>query len=324
MTSLANVKKKTVQFYRNFREFTGGHLKHWHYFNHTYYSANHLPYIYFGSSTVWTVRNPWRHLRQCFKSQCSVPDQPLQSPDVLFVEGVSDWPVVQKTYPNLQRIPIINLVQHVRHADPKDPRYEFLRQRAIRLCVSSEVKIALAKTKRANGQLITIPCGMDMTALPAPLAQKPTDICIAALKNPALGQRLQRQLKQTGHQVDLLWGRVSRSHFLSKINQAKISIFLPWQTEGFYLPALEGMALNTLVICPDCIGNREFCRDGENCINPIYEENAILAAVNKALQMNAIELQAMQRKGQATVRQHSLCTERKAFLEILENLEQIW
>ena len=270
MALLIDVKNNTkaVQFYRNFREFTGGHLKHWHYFNHTYHSANHLPYIYFGPDTAWTTRNPWQHLQQRSGSKLCAPNQPLQSPDILFVEGVSDWPVVQKAYSNIVQMPVINLIQHVRHADPQDPRYEFLSQRAIRLCVSSEVEAALRATKKVNGPMMTIPCGMDVTALPPPLAQKPTDICIAALKNPELGRRLQQQLKQTGHRVSLIEGRVARSHFLSKINQAKISVFLPWQTEGFYLPALEGMALNTLVICPDCVGNREFCRDQENCLNP--------------------------------------------------------
>jgi len=49
-------------------------------------------------------------------------------------------------------------------------------------------------------------------------------------------------------------------------------VFLPNQKEGegFYLPALEGMAVGTLVIFPDCIGNRSFCLSGYNCFRPDY------------------------------------------------------
>ena len=35
-----------------------------------------------------------------------------------------------------------------------------------------------------------------------------------------------------------------------------MTLFLPNQREGVYIPGLEGMALGTLVVCPDCVGNR--------------------------------------------------------------------
>ena len=36
--------------------------------------------------------------------------------------------------------------------------------------------------------------------------------------------------------------------------------------EGFCLPPLEAMAAGTPVVCTDAHGNRDFCRDGENCL----------------------------------------------------------
>ena len=315
---------KIIQFYRNFREFTGGHLKHWHYFNHVYYSASYLPYIYFGPNTIWDERTPWRHFQHCSVQGDDPPTQPLENPDVLFVEGVSDWPVVQVRYENWQHIPTINLIQHVRHADPDDPRYAFLTQRAVRLCVSEAVEVALKETKRVSGPLVTIPCGMELADLPAPLLKKQTEICIAALKNPEMGRRLRARLEQAGHEVILLEGRMGRSHFLEAVNEARVCVFLPWQTEGFYLPALEGMALDTLVICPDVRGNREFCRDGENCLSPAYTEDAIWTAIKRAMQMSEAALASMRQQGQETVRYYGLRAERRAFLEVLENLEQIW
>ena len=49
--------------------------------------------------------------------------------------------------------------------------------------------------------------------------------------------------------------------------RARVTLYLPNRLEGFYIPALEGMALGTLVVCPDSVGNRSYCRDGENCLD---------------------------------------------------------
>ena len=307
------------------RQFTGGHLKHWHYFHHTFYASDYLPYIYFGKDTVWDERNPWRYL----KTQNSYPSTPLERPDVLFVEGVSDWPIVLKTYPLLNRcqygqIPVINLIQHVRHADPNNPRYEFLTQRAIRICVSSAVQSALEATQRINGPLLTIPCAIEPANLPSPCLDKSSEVCIAALKNPELGVYLKAALEQRGSRVRLLCDRIPRSTFLEAINQAKVCIFLPWKQEGFYLPALEAMALNTLVICPDCVANRSFCQDQENCFRPAYGKTEILSAFEQARALSAEATQKILHNGQQTVAQHHLRTERAAFLELLNNVEQLW
>jgi GT2 family glycosyltransferase/glycosyltransferase involved in cell wall biosynthesis len=49
--------------------------------------------------------------------------------------------------------------------------------------------------------------------------------------------------------------------------------------EGFCLPALEAMATGGAVVCTDAHGNRDFCRDGENCLVP----EPTLAAVRDAI-----------------------------------------
>ena len=58
--------------------------------------------------------------------------------------------------------------------------------------------------------------------------------------------------------------------FLRHIQDARITVFLPRATEGFFLPALEGMALGTIVVCPDCIGNRSCCLPGHNDFRPNF------------------------------------------------------
>jgi GT2 family glycosyltransferase/glycosyltransferase involved in cell wall biosynthesis len=51
--------------------------------------------------------------------------------------------------------------------------------------------------------------------------------------------------------------------------------------EGFCLPPLEAMAAGAPVVCTDAHGNRDFCRDGENCLLVEPEPTAVAAAIDR-------------------------------------------
>jgi GT2 family glycosyltransferase len=53
--------------------------------------------------------------------------------------------------------------------------------------------------------------------------------------------------------------------------------------EGFCLPVLEAMSTGLAVVCTDAHGNRDFCRDGENCLMPQAEPRAVAAAIQRLL-----------------------------------------
>ena len=55
---------KKVFFYRNFKRFTGGHLKVWDYFNHIKMAGNYLPFIYLEPGGDVSENNPWQSLIQ--------------------------------------------------------------------------------------------------------------------------------------------------------------------------------------------------------------------------------------------------------------------
>ena len=38
--------------------------------------------------------------------------------------------------------------------------------------------------------------------------------------------------------------------------------------EGFYLPAIEAMAMGHIPIGPACVGNRDYCKNGYNSLIP--------------------------------------------------------
>lgn len=245
--------------------------------------------------------------------------------DMLFLGGM-DWAVLSEAQRRSPPKPVINLIQHVRHADPNESLYQYLSYRAIRICVSAPVADALTATGRVNGPLFTIPNGIDLAALPPPPAweARRLDLLIVGIKQPALATEIHQRLKTSGHRVQALTQPLARADFLELLGNARIALLLPNPTEGFYLPALEGFALETLVICPDCIGNRLFCLPGRNCLQPDYTLGALLHAARDALHLMPPARYAFLEAARHTARQHSLLEERRSFLDILQQTEAIW
>jgi GT2 family glycosyltransferase len=63
------------------------------------------------------------------------------------------------------------------------------------------------------------------------------------------------------------------------------TVFVQTSThEGFCLPALESMATGGAVVCTDAHGNRDFCVDGENCLMPAADRQAVTGALRRLLE----------------------------------------
>lgn len=311
---------KQVLFHRDYLRFQGGHLKVWNYFQHIQSSADFRSDIFFTEQSQWDLSNPW-HAYPRLSSW-----QPEEA-DILFLAGL-DWQAVLSHHPyqqNRLNIPVVNLIQGLSHANPADVKYPFLREPAIRICVSDEVAQAIEDTGVVNGPIFTIPNGIDLSSLPAPLSCQERDIpvLLVAIKKPELGRQLQALLDDDG--VVLLDSSVPRPQFLDRLSRAKVAVFLPHWQEGFYLPALEGMALRTLVVCPDCIGNRSFCLDGLNCFRPDYHLPALVAAIRQAQGVFEQELAIkFLDEGRRMAAGHGLMQERAQFLAIMQQLDNLW
>ncbi len=70
--------------------------------------------------------------------------------------------------------------------------------------------------------------------------------------------------------------------------------------EGFCLPILEAMAAGCPVITTDSHGNRDFCRDGENCVIVPQDDDVALARAIKRLLADPTERERLSRAGLAT------------------------
>ena len=304
---------KTILFHRNFRVFSGGHLKVWDYFQHTKASGIFEPVIYMTPGSLRDTSNPWvvaqEEISNAWKPNAA---------DALFLGGM-DWLAV----PEHLQMPTINLIQGICHADPTDPRYNFLKRPALRICVSQQVSDAILSTRKVNGQVLTIPAGLGTDAFPAPALQRDIPLLIAGLKQPELAIELSKILSTRGVESVCLTQQIPRVEFLGMLGRAGATLFLPLHGEGFYLPALEGMALGTLVVCPDSVGNRDFCIHEINCLQPEYEINSLVALSLQAVdQIQKKSCNKMIDQGIETARIHSLDRERDHFHQALQNWMQ--
>jgi glycosyltransferase involved in cell wall biosynthesis len=317
---------RTVLFYREFENFTGGHLKVWNYFNHVEAAQGHRAQIHFSHGSRWDETNPWL-ARRAEALRDWNPDRA----DLLFLGG-GDWRMLPAAERDHYSRPIINLIQHVHHADPDHPLSAFLRHRAIRICVSEEVSRAIQATGRINGPVFVIPNGIDLAELPPapPMENRQIDWLICGLKGDrsAIARRLAARLNEE----PACWGRTAlltkllpRREFLIAIAAARRVVLLPRATEGFYLPMLEAMALGTLSVCPDCVGNRSFRPPGFDALVPAsFGEDALLNAMRAARQLSPAEEARLQEKSSVIVARHLLAHERAAFHTLLASVSSLW
>lgn len=305
--------KKLVLFHRDFRDFTGGHLKVWDYFNHVAALPGYEPRIAFSPESKWDPTNPW------FGSTSSVVEWQPDKADLLFLAG-TDWRVLPEAARGNFSKPIINLIQHPRHAESGSELRGYLKHRAVRICVSGEVAEAINATGEVNGPVFAIPNGIDLQVIPESPATRKIDIFISGFKAPQLAQEVHRALEEKISNLMCLTERFPRAEYLAHLSSAKIAVVLPRPYEGFFLPALEAMACGAMVVCPDCVGNRGFCHDAVNCFRPAYDRDAIVSDALAAFRLAEDQQNKMRESAEATVRRHSLATERESFLRILATL----
>jgi glycosyltransferase involved in cell wall biosynthesis len=309
---------RTLLFYRKYRRFHGGHLKVWHYFNHVLAAPEWDARVLFDVDTSWDSSNPWTQAR----------DRVIDSidgvePDALFIAG-RDWQRLEKLGLLDRGLHILNLVQHMRHAEDWSIQSRYLDRRAIRLCVSQEVAAAVVAAG-SRGPTVVIPNGIDVMAddLLPPHART-TDLLIAGLKQPVLAAEVAQRLATPARSLEVLTEPLPRDEFLDAMRRARVTLFLPNEEEGFYLPPLEGMALGTIVVCPDCIGNRSFCLPGVNALRPAYQIEDLVHDTEVALGLTAEEAAALIDKALETAGRHTLTTERVAFGRVLADIDAIW
>lgn len=293
---------------RQFLGPTGGHQKMFDYFGHACAHPNWSAQVHFTGDSV-DASNPWR-AAGASEVDAWHPDHA----DALLLGGM-DWEAMP---PTDGAVPVINLVQHVRHADPALPLRGFLRRRALRICVSKAVAEAILATGEVNGPVQVIDAAItDVAPGPGPR----TGVFIDAIKQPMLGQALAQALAAHGIAAEASLERMPRDAYVERLRGCEVAVLLPHATEGFYLPGVEAMAAGAACVVPDCIGNRGYLQPGINALVPALELDGLLAAV---LDLGDHALRARLRAaGGATAARYGLARERAAFHAVLDAVPMV-
>jgi hypothetical protein len=301
-------RKTRLLLVREFRHPTGGNLKVRDYF---YHAACH-PKV---EARIWFAPGS-RHLETDIWSDIDpgriVGSFDPAAHDLICING-RDWSLLPDP---VDAAGIIHFVQHDGHAS--DPVLRaWLRRPARRLYTSQALHDRVAPF--ASGPSSVVPIGVDPLFVPGHSAVGRRAVAILGGKRPEFAAALAARLAALGIEATLLDGswRVRADH-VATVASSRILVALPNPYEGFYLPALEGMAAGCAVICSDAVGNRGHCIANETCLQPPFED---LDAHVQAVQLLACEhlLAARLRAGGARMaRRHSMAAERAAFHALLD------
>ena len=317
---------RTVWFHREYTRLRGGHLKHSHYYGHVARTPGFQPRITFtGEAPTGALAAERGELWPPGVEGIAGRWAP-EPGDVLFLAGV-DWRYLHGE--GLARLPNprINLVQHVRHAHEGTELYGYLAHRAVRICVSQEVAESITATGRVNGPVLAIPNGVETLSMPvcagAPEPER-IPVLIAGYKEPGLARALAERLSAMGIDHLLLTEFRARRDYLNLLARSRVAVCLPRAEEGFYLPALEAMGLGCILVTLDCIGNRGFCRNGENCLIAEPGADSLAKVAAEALRLPAERRSVLLREAAATASAHTLDAERERFQAVLGEIDRVW
>ncbi|MEZ5811113.1 MAG: glycosyltransferase [Rhizobiaceae bacterium] len=258
----------TMLFVRDYRRFSGGHLKYCDHLAHVAARGRFRPLLHV------TPESNIRELDALVPPGIERVELPLHC-DAIFVAG-TDWAILDSHGQDTDVCPVVNLIQGVRHADPSLPLFSHLNRPALRICVSREVADAIQTTGRVSGPVQVIENGLDHAWLSTFRKPGRKNACfVAGLKDPVLAKAVGRELSALGIANEVLAEPLPRKEYLSRLANFELAVLLPLRAEGFYLPALEAMALGVNVVMPDCIGARAFAVDGETCSIALREPVAL-------------------------------------------------
>lgn len=303
---------RSISFHRQYYAYTGGHQKVHDYLLHTTRATGFAPDLFLDNKSAINTQL-FDNLPGVTYSQQYRPD----NFDVAFLAGM-DWQAYAPFFDPKQVK--INLIQHVRHGDPKHPLHQFLQHRAVRLCVSEAVKQAIEPY--ANGPCIAIKMGYQMAEVKA---RKTQDLYILATKQPKLGKGICQWAQQKGLSVVLHDSPVERRQVHQAMAESRVTLTLPNKTEGFYLPGIEAMALSGWAIVPDCIASREYTLKGANISSCELSMQSCQQAVEQALAESGKWLAWLkQRRGRQITSGYQLDAEGEHYRRVLKDLDALY
>ncbi len=299
---------RRMLFVRTYHSMLGGHLKVFDYLRHVAASGIYEPVLWL---TAESAALPPAEL---LPPGCRIVREPIAA-DAYFTAGMN-WRIFDEAGIEMGDAPVVSLIQSMRHATPGDPRRAELGRRALRVCVSERVARALRATNGVNGPIVAIPNGIDVSGLASLRGERAERVFIGGAKDAPRAEAIARHLRERGVETDLETVLIPREAFLRRIAASRVAVLLPHAYEGFYLPALEAMALGTAVVLPPCEGTADFCIDDRTCV-VATEDGAALAKAAAALLRDRARTDRLAHEASLVAARHSLERECSLFSEAL-------
>lgn len=297
----------SILFLRQYPFFLGGHLKVFNYLAHAASYPGLQTRLYLTSDSI----DPGELLPR--STQCVA--HPVRS-DAYFIAG-ANWRFLDEAKIDTRSSCVFNLIQGFRHLDDAI-HARYLERYAVRICVSDTLADELRSSGRAHGPIVSIPNGADIGMLEG-LRSVPKEprVFIAGAKNPDLAAAVAAALQARRVPCTVSIALQPREAFLRDMASHAVMVALSDRTDGFYLPALEAMAVGSAVVTLAHRGPASFCRNGVNAL--VAQESAgDLARLSAELVGDAALRIALIAAAQVTARRHSLEAERAAFFSVLE------
>jgi hypothetical protein len=288
---------------RHFRRPTGGNIKLRDYFLHAAAHPSIEADVWFASGGQCAEGDIWRDLdpRHHARDPC------LTDYRLVCVNG-KDWSLLPE---DMGSAKVIHFVQHAGYLNDPVLR-SYLARPAHRLCTTAALRDAILAV--ANGPVTVVPVGVADAFFARPDQPKDVKVTIIGTKQPVFAAQLADRLRALGL-VPVTVGEswMAHSDMAALFRSTEILVTLPLPTEGFFLPALEGMAAGCVVITNDAVGNRDHCIPGETCLQPQRGDlDAHVAAIVQALD-NTDLCQHLVEGGRRAAAPHTMAAERAAF-----------
>ena len=293
---------------RHFRRPTGGNIKLRDYFLHAAAHPGIDADVWFASGgqsaedDIWSGVDP-RH-RVC--------DPAFADYRFICVNG-KDWPLLPTDTGSTE---IIHFVQHAGYLEDPVLR-NYLARRAHRVCTTAALRDAIMPV--ANGPVTLVPIGVADALFAGAGEPRDVKVTIIGTKQPTFASELADRLRALGLKPVVIgesW--LAHGEMAALFRSTEILVTLPLPTEGFFLPALEGMAAGCVVITNDAVGNRGHCIAGETCLLPQRGDlDAHVAAIVQALEDEGLR-QRLVEGGRLAAAPHSMAAERTAFHAFLD------
>lgn len=315
---------KSVLFYQHFglkNVVRGAHHKTFDFYHHIKNFKGYQPQIYFDDESIWEPNIPWYSL---FNSMPTLKrDQ--TNPDILFLNSGKDWIKYSKHKDIPEHIPIISPVNNFRAVNPNHKSFQFLTRKAIRLCPSQELYEAVKNHPLTNGPTIYLPNGVGIDPNAKKLiTRKDIDILLVGNKNPLMAHELLSKLKHCNAQVEIIDKWISKTDFQKLLARSKISVHLPKVVEEHYIPGVEALMLDSLLIIPDCVGNRSYSKHLETCYLTEYSVESMIKAIQYMYDISSANKNNILTNAKKASTVFEMKHESKVLKKILKMTSKIW